>query len=317
METVPIFDIHRATTSDGPGMRTTIFFQGCPLHCQWCQNPEGINFIPQLMWEKNKCIGCLTCVQTCQKKALKVTQKSLIIDRDACTNCGECAENCPTTALHLSAKNWSTDEIVKEGLKDIRYYHQFGGGVTLSGGEAMAHPRCIKEIAKSFHDKKVNVALDTCGYAPWNEFLHVLPFVDVVLYDLKIVRLDDHKNFTGQDNTLILSNFKKLVELKKTTRPDLTIWVRTPLIPGATDSKENITAIGKILQDSSDAIERWELCNFNNLGRIKYNQLASDWQYKNTPLYTEEEGETILGYAKNAVQDTVLIVNSGLTQVQE
>lgn len=317
MKNAYIFDTHRATTSDGPGMRTTIFFQGCPLNCKWCQNPEGISFTPQLMWDKNKCIGCMTCVNTCHSKAIEITKSEIVINRELCDSCGECVEVCPSKAIHFCSRKQKVDEIVKLGLKDKPYYIGFGGGVTFSGGEAMAHPLFVRDASKALHNNKVSVALDTSGYAPWEDFLQVLPYIDVVLYDLKIINSDKHKEFIGKSNELILSNFNKLLNLKKTKRSDLTIWIRTPLIPGATDSIENIMAIGKTIGEFSKYIERWELCNFNNLGSIKYKKLDLDWDYKNTPLYSVQEVATILEYARESVNNSVAVVNSGLMKLKE
>lgn len=314
MDKINIFDTFRATTHDGPGMRTTFFIQGCPLECRWCHNPEGITNFPQVIWENRKCIGCHSCIKACNKQALKLTEKGIVINRAICDNCGDCVAVCPAKAMHFTSKLWSIDEVVSYGLKDKAFYNSFGGGVTFSGGEAMSQYNFVAECSQRFKENDIHVALDTCGFASWENYLKVLPFIDCVLYDLKIMDSSEHKKFTNVDNKLIIENFHKLVQLKRETRKDLEIWIRTPLIPRATDTEVNIKAIGEIVKENADAIERWELCAFNNLGKTKYNKLNILWKYENEDLLMEKDVNILYEIAKDIVGDSVELIKSGLTR---
>lgn len=160
-----IFQIQRLSTEDGPGIRTTVFFKQCPLKCVWCHNPESILKKMQLEWFKHKCIGCKTCIETCQQKALSFDKIGLHIDREKCVNCGSCVDECPSTALHMNGELWTLENLFYEIEKDKIYYIKSNGGITVSGGEPAAQPEFLANFLKKCQENGITTALDTCGYA--------------------------------------------------------------------------------------------------------------------------------------------------------
>lgn len=240
------------STEDGPGLRTTLFVKGCPLQCRWCHNPESIAIKPQLEWLEVRCMGCGTCIQTCPNKALTPSEKGILIDRNICLACGKCVEECPTGALEIKGKSVTVDEVFKELIKDEAYFGQ-DGGVTLSGGEITMQAEEATLLLKKLKELGIGTALDTCGLTTKERLDMLFPYVDVFLYDVKIFDSQKHKEFTGVDNTVILDNFNYLAEKIKGTNKQL--WVRTPIIPKATDSDENIRSIAQFIKGK---FHRWD-----------------------------------------------------------
>ncbi|MDR1352968.1 MAG: glycyl-radical enzyme activating protein [Treponema sp.] len=308
-----IFDTHRGTSHDGEGLRTTFFFQGCPLHCKWCHNPEGIAPRPYIKWEARKCIGCHTCVKVCPEKNLGFTEKGLGIDRNRCTRCGICAQRCPAKALQISARVWTVDELVKYALKDKHFYDAFKGGVTFSGGEAALHAPFIIEAAERLHAEGINAALDTSGYCSPGIFEPVFLSFDFVLFDVKIADSDLHKKFTGAGNGPVSENLDRIAEKKRNREYTGEVWIRTPIIPHATDTEENILSIAEIIKAHHDVISRWELCAFNNMCKDKYRSLGLEWEYMETDLLPHTRMRQLLQTAETAVGGRVPVVSTGLT----
>ena len=265
--TCQVFEVARGSTHDGPGMRTTIFLKGCPLRCLWCQNPEGISAEPDIVWEAEKCIRCLDCVRACPESAIAESPDGLTRDRSLCTRCGACVEVCASRAMDYTARRWDMDSLVAESIKDLEYYRTFGGGVTVSGGEPLRQYRFVSDFFERLHELGVHTALDTCGMAPKEAFDAVLPYTDHVLFDLKMMDADLHLKYTGQSNALILKNLQTVAESIRTgcheTKPHMMrLWIRTPLIPGATATTGNLCAIGSfILEHLADLVNRWKLCD--------------------------------------------------------
>ncbi len=182
-----VIEINRGTTHDGPGMRTTVFFKGCPLHCAWCQNPEGIDHAQGKWWDERKCIGCLSCLEACPNDAISSLETGIRTDRAKCQVCGACVEACPSGAMAFTGREWTLSGLVREVLKDRDYHEAFGGGVTVSGGEPLGQYPFVREFLKALKAEGVHTALDTCGYAPVEAFDAVLPYSDHVLFDLKLL----------------------------------------------------------------------------------------------------------------------------------
>ena len=180
-----ILEIIRMSTEDGPGIRTTVFFKGCSLNCSWCHNPESISLKPQIQWLGTSCIGCGICVETCPEKALKKTEEGITINRSLCNGCGLCTEECPTTAMELLGKKWNIHDLACELVKDRAYFEPSGGGVTLSGGEAALQNDFCLALLKELKVRGIQTALDTCGQVPQALLASLLPYVDILLYDLK------------------------------------------------------------------------------------------------------------------------------------
>lgn len=310
--TATVFDIFRGTTHDGPGLRDTVFFKGCPLRCGWCHNPEGILPTQQIWWEENRCIGCATCKNACSHHAISFGE-GLQINHDKCKLCLACTQSCPTRALQPIAKKYTVTTLKEELLRDSDYYTQFHGGVTASGGECTMQHEFVAELFQSLHQDEINTALDTCGYAPYTVFKELLPHTDYILYDIKLLDCQLHKQFTGVDNHLILDNIKKIIRDIRAGHFASKIWIRTPLIPDATATRENIAAIADFLAPYlGDVIERWEMCAFNNACTSKYRKLSKNWSYGEKVLLQESFAEELRQTALNQGIDSQHIILTGI-----
>ena len=311
-----ILEIIRMSTEDGPGLRTTVFFKGCPLHCVWCHNPESISPKPQIQWMGTSCIGCGICVQTCPEHALAQAEKGILINRLVCTGCGLCTEECPSTAMELLGRKWHVHDLADELVKDRVYFEQSGGGVTLSGGEAaLQHDFCLA-LLKELRARGIQTALDTCGQVPQEALARLLPYVDILLYDLKEIDSARHKIFTGAGNAKVLANAIFAADYKKTHIFPQTLWIRTPVIPDATDTPDNIRGIGEFINANlQGTVDRWELCAFNNLCRNKYTRLGLDWPYASYTLPEKSLMEELAQIARSTVTPSI-VCWSGSTRLQ-
>ncbi len=309
-----IFQIQKFSTEDGPGIRTTVFFKQCPLKCIWCHNPESILKKPQLEWFKHKCIGCNTCIQTCQQNSLNFKENGLNIDRETCTSCGECSEACPSTALSILGKLWSLEDLFHEIEKDKVYYTKSGGGITVSGGEPTQQPEFVGNFLKKCQENGISTALDTCGYASKKIYEKLLPYVDLVLLDIKMIDSNKHNKHTGVVNEIILENAVWIMEFLKKNNKEM--WIRTPIIPKYSATEENIKGIGIFIVEKLDNFpERWDLLSFNRLCADKYSRLGLDWVLKDESLMTSEEMEFFSEIAKKTNVKNVHW--SGLTRKQD
>jgi pyruvate formate lyase activating enzyme len=316
-----VIEITRGTTHDGPGMRTTVFMKGCPLNCQWCQNPEGIQSGQEVWWEERKCIRCLECIEICPEGAVFEDEEGLQRDRDLCSRCGTCVENCPAKAATFTGREWKLEELLAEVRKDQDFYAAFGGGVTVSGGEPLNQFRFVAEFFKQLHESGIHTALDTCGLASREALRSVLPYTDAVLFDIKILDAVKHKTYTGQSNEIILDNLLYIADhMRKVNHsrmaendPAMRLWIRTPLIPETTATEENIAAIGAFIRENlPDVVERWELCAFNPACKSKYKKLGRDWVYAETPLMGQSEVDRIKETALAASGMDGKLIVSGL-----
>ncbi|MDD4189763.1 MAG: glycyl-radical enzyme activating protein [Mangrovibacterium sp.] len=302
-------DICPLSTHDGPGLRTTVFFKGCPLRCIWCHNPETQQVFPETGWDRSKCIGCKSCEAACPHQAIDL-HRAFPVDKTVCKNCGECVKGCPSSALFTMGKTWSVDELYNQLLKDEIFIKRSNGGVTFSGGEPAMQYRFIEALAIKLKRKKFHLALDTCGMAPKTAFKTVLPYMDLVLFDLKEMDERKHYGFTGVKNGQIL---KTLIFIHQNF-PFLKIWIRTPVIPGMTGTEENIRSIGKfITANLSGQVEKWELCAFNNLCAAKYDRLGLTWSLRDTALLNRRQADQLLQEASLAACRACAVSFSGLT----
>ncbi|PWH19691.1 MAG: glycyl-radical enzyme activating protein [Anaerolineae bacterium] len=315
--TARILHLQRFSTEDGPGIRTTVFFKGCPLRCAWCHNPESMSPNPQLQWLETRCIGCNTCIQTCPQGNLRrAPNGSLHIARDDCLACGKCVDACPANALEMLGHTVSLEDLLAEVLKDRSYYETSGGGITASGGEPGLQADFVAEFFRRLKQEHLSTAFDTCGLIASAAFEKILPYTDWLLYDLKEIDEEKHRRFTSQGNQRILQNLLQIGEWMNDF-PTLHLWIRTPLIPGATARTDNLLGIGDFLiKNLNGKVERWELCAFNNLCRDKYRRLGMDWDYQHTPLLTAEELTTLTEAARVSGFPPDLIIPTGATRVQ-
>ncbi len=282
-----VFEIQKYSTEDGPGIRTTVFFKGCPLRCAWCQNPEGIEKKPSLQWFAKKCIVCGTCAKICNKKAIRLDENGVHVDRAKCDVCGNCVKECPGTALKMFGTPWLLDDLVGEVEKDLAYYSRSGGGVTASGGDPTSQADFVARFLESCRGHGISTAIETCGLASKTVFERILPHVDLVMYDLKEIDPDKHEHFTGARNDIVLDN---CIWLSNTGTK---IWIRTPIIPGYTATDENIKGLAAfIITKLRNKIDRWDLLAFNNLPADKYVRMdRGPWTLKNCQVLTKKEME--------------------------
>jgi pyruvate formate lyase activating enzyme len=313
-----ILHLQRFSTEDGPGIRTTIFFKGCPLHCLWCHNPESISMEPQIQWLENRCIGCGTCIKTCPLGCLTKTEQGVVIDRELCTGCGDCAETCPANAMELLGRQVSLDELVEELIKDQIYFEKSGGGVTLSGGEPLMQPDFAAALLHRLKKRDVNTAIDTCGVCSTSSLDKLLLYTDIVLFDLKEAEPEKHYGFTGLHNQRIFDNLIYIRDYIVKRAPEKILWIRTPLIPEATATRDNITNLGAfITKNLAGVVQRWDLCAFNNLCRDKYRRLGIAWQYASTPLMTKDAVRELEQCAKLSGVDPEIVIATGATRVED
>jgi pyruvate formate lyase activating enzyme len=265
-----IFKIKRFSVHDGPGIRTSVFLKGCPMKCVWCHSPEGINSANSLWYNKNLCIACGECVETCPTKALHLTDGSspeIEIDRNTCNLSGECVKACPTNALQFTGYKATVGEIIAEIEKDLAYYQTSGGGVTLTGGEALYQPQFSAEILKGCKERNIHTAIETCLYCDKKAIDLILPYVDLFFIDLKLFDAVLHKQYTGRSNEKIKDNFKYIAASGKK------IIVRIPLIENITDTIENRKAIMDFVSETNENIPV-ELINYNPLTKNNYERLG-------------------------------------------
>ncbi|MFC1863803.1 glycyl-radical enzyme activating protein [Thermodesulfobacteriota bacterium] len=313
-----ILEIQRMSTEDGPGIRTTVFFKGCSLKCAWCHNPESISMTPQLHWIGNRCIGCRSCLDVCPNGALTLTEQGNIIDRSLCDGCGTCAEGCPSTALEMLGKKWELDELVHEVIKDKAYFDKSDGGITISGGEPALQPQFAAAFLKALKEKGVQTAFDTCGLCPQKSLEMILPYATMVLFDLKQIDSFKHSQLTGAENEKILNNLIFVSNFIKSHVHPKTLWIRTPIIPGATDNIENIQGIGEYIVSSiGQVVDRWELCAFNNLCKDKYLRLGLSWEFQDTELIKQEKMEQLAEAARKTGVNPDIVHWSGSTRLEE
>ncbi len=262
-----IFNIMKYSIHDGPGIRTTVFFKGCPLNCQWCHNPEGQGFGQELMYRIDQCVGCGKCLEICPSGATTSTDGKLGYLRNICTACGECCTVCHAGVRELVSKEMSVSEVMSEIEKDVIFYDESGGGVTFSGGEAMMQPEFLLEILKNCRKKEIHTAVETCGFVSLDSLQMISEYVDLFLYDIKLMDREKHQNLTGVPNELILSNLHWLAE------HHTKVIVRVAIIPGINDDEEAIRLIGEFVT-SLKWVSEIHCLPYHKAGVDKYQRLG-------------------------------------------
>lgn len=265
-----IFNVQRYSLHDGPGIRTIVFFKGCPLTCLWCANPESQQLYPEMLIRKVNCIGCGACVSACTNHALTLTSDGIEMDRSLCQRCGKCAQVCNSNGITVVGRAVTVQELYKEIIEDKVFFDVSNGGITFSGGEPFMQPEFLKAMLLKCKENHLHTIIETCGQAPQEVVEDILPYVDGFYYDLKIMDPQKHKTFTGMTNERILSNLSMIASHKKE------VLVRTPLLPGINDDEENIRAIGQFLK--SIGITTIQLLPYHAYGVAKYQSIGRSYQ---------------------------------------
>jgi pyruvate formate lyase activating enzyme len=255
-----IVDVKRHSLEDGPGIRSVVFFKGCPLRCVFCQNPEAQEAHAELAFRANRCVECGACVSACPTRAVDLTRPGRI-DRSRCDACGKCAAACPSSALAAIGRTYSENELVELLMRDEPFYRYSGGGVTFSGGECTMFPDYLVAVARELRVRGIHTAVETCGEFAGAIFVErLLPQLDLIYFDLKFADPASHLAHTGRDNRRILDNLALLMR----KAPDR-VQVRIPLVPGITATEENLAGLVASLRESG--VRRATLLSYNPLGR--------------------------------------------------
>lgn len=263
-----VFDVKKFSIHDGPGIRTTIFLKGCPLACVWCHNPEGIAPGRQVMVWDQRCISCGTCMDVCSAGAIHPSETGgFITDRDVCVLCGECVAACPAGAREITGREVTVAEVMADVMKDTIFYDESGGGVTFSGGEPLSQSEFLRALLAVCHEREIHTAVDTTGFAAPAVLDRVSHYVDLFLYDLKLMDDEKHRHYTGVSNALILSNLRRLSDAGHA------IVIRVPIIPGINDDETNIVRTGEFIRSLAHR-HQVDILPYHNTAEDKYRRLG-------------------------------------------
>ena len=265
-----IFDLQRTSLHDGPGIRTTVFFKGCPLECLWCHNPESRSYKPEVSFNWEKCVNCLSCVKHCEHGAHQVEDANHVMIHALCVACGTCLPYCAHDALKKIGDEWSVEQVMAEVERDFDFYENSGGGITLSGGEPMGQFKFAVEILRACRERGIHTCVETSGFAPHLKFQEILPLVDLFLFDYKVTESASHQKLIGVSNDLIHQNLDYLYH------QGAAIILRCPLVPGVNDTPVHLEGIGKI-SEMYPNLQGIELMAYHDLGKEKGLRLGQDY----------------------------------------
>ena len=289
-----VTNIQKYSIHDGDGIRTTVFFKGCPLKCVWCHNPETQRFEKELQVDIPKCTGCGRCEAVCPTGAITMSEpteegRKSQLDRSKCIKCGKCVDACLGNYRVLVGREYSVDELVKICLQDQMFYEQSGGGVTLSGGEVMAmDSKYIRQLVKSLYREGVDIAIDTCGQAPYSSFEAILPYVHTWLYDIKAIDNEKHKRYIGTGNELILDNLKKIA------KTGARIFIRIPTVKEVNGDTESMAAVIDFFKENDIRPAQVNLLPYHSTGSHKYGKLGRAYEAEELTAPSDEEMQSFV-----------------------
>lgn len=287
-----IFDVKRDCGEDGPGIRTTVFFKGCPLSCIWCQNPEGIDPEPGISFNRKSCCAPVcgySCLTVCHTSAL-MQGRPLQVEHELCNRCDRCFSPCPTKALEPVGRWITVEELLYEVCVDKPFFSSTGGGVTLSGGEPAMQMSFIGYFLKTLKEENIDTAIETCGFFNYEHFRsQVLPFLDLIYFDIKLISDSESRRYTGRSNRLIIENLSRLIK-----ESNIPIIPRIPLIPKITNTFENLRGIAEFLK--MNGVSNCSLMPYNPLWVDKLKRFGLKARYKRTSFMTKEEEDACINY---------------------
>lgn len=281
MQTGVIFNIQKFSINDGPGIRTVVFFKGCPLHCKWCANPESQLAKIQILWDKKKCLHCHHCLEICLQKAISLKNDNIFIDSNKCTLCKQCINTCPQKALTSEGEIKTVQQVLDIVLQDEVFYEESDGGITLSGGEFLMQTQFAEELLIAAKEKNLHTCCETTGFCTPEKFQHIIQYIDYILFDLKHWDSQKHLEGTGVDNKLILTNIKYAISTGKK------VLLRIPIIPEFNDSLEDAKKFCEVLHDVGS--NQCQLLPFHQFGENKYHLLNKQYAYENQPALHHED----------------------------
>jgi pyruvate formate lyase activating enzyme len=288
-----IFDIQRFAIHDGPGIRTSVFFKGCPLHCWWCHNPESQSSQPQKLLRASRCIRCGACVEACPQLGITLTDEGIQTDQQHCTRCGACVTVCYAGASELVGYQADVATLMQTIQSDRVFYEQSGGGVTFSGGEPLAQAGFLKTMLQACRAAGIHTAVDTSGYTPWHNLEAILADTDLFLYDLKVMDEKRHREVSGVSNHLILENLTHL------SQSGAAIWIRIPLVPGINDDPHNLQAMLDFISPLA-GVQQINLLPYHNAAGQKYRGLGQQFLLDDLTAHTPAQLEAIQDQLKTS-----------------
>lgn len=281
-----IFDITPFMTEDGPGIRTGVFFKGCPLKCKWCSNVYGLNSKAELLFNNNKCILCYNCISVCKENAISINMdKTIRTDLTKCTCCGSCAESCYSKARKIVGKYYTVSEIFDSIKKDRAFFRRNSGGITVSGGEILLQWETVTELLEKCDFEGIHTAIETSAFGEWENLQSILKYTQVAFIDLKCMNSELHKKLTGVENKIILENIKRAAQY--CFNQEKILVIRMPLIPKLNDFKENILTTANFVAGLPGNIEL-NILPYHNYGADKYEYVGKEYELKDLVLYDKE-----------------------------
>lgn len=276
-----IFNIQKFSVNDGPGIRTTVFFKGCPLRCRWCANPESQSADTQILFDAGKCLHCGRCVNVCPSHAVSRDNGRTIVDHSLCRGCGRCVPECPGKALSAEGERKTVQEIIDIVMQDIVFYEESGGGITLSGGEFLSQKEFAAELLKAAKEEGLHTCCETTGYASPEVFREITRDIDLILIDMKHWNSEKHREGTGVTDDLPYRNLCEAVSAGRN------VLVRIPVIPGYNDSRSDAERFSARLKEAG--VNRVQLLPFHQFGENKYDLLNRTYAYKDIDALHKED----------------------------